>query len=152
MGGEWEKVKGPTTRSKKSEVSHQKSKIPESTKTNRKPLREKNVEANHPQQAKSKTAAVQKTLEECARAIGSGKDLQKEIDGLYERNKDRPNVWLNELVKLIVSKCTLQDKFVPKNNYKKCVKISEYFELKYISTIFHAVLSQRFLHRTSKRC
>lgn len=124
MGGEWEKVKGPNTRSKGSKTSEnadkkpRKSNIPESTKT-RKPLREKNQQQSggNGSTVKGNKEQVQKTLEDCSRAIGSAKELQKDIDGFYERNRDRPNIWLNELVKLIVSKCTIQDKFVPKNQY-----------------------------------
>jgi hypothetical protein len=126
--GEWEKVTGPTTRKAKKQEKpseivknkeyNSKSKIPQAT---RKPLREKNTDnSSHGVKAGgSKVANVQKTLEECSKAIGSGKELQKEVNGLYERNKDRPNVWLNEMVKLVVSKCTIQDKFVPKGCYLK---------------------------------
>ena len=124
--GEWEKVKTTTRGTKKQEKPSEivknkeynsKSKIPQAT---RKPLREKNTENSaHGVKAgsSSKSANVQKTLEECSKAIGSAKELKKEIDGLYQRNKDRPNVWLNEMVKLVVSKCTIQDKFVPKGCY-----------------------------------
>lgn len=124
--GEWEKVKTTTRGTKKQEKPSEivknkeynsKSKIPQAT---RKPLREKNTEnSSHGVKAgsSSKSANVQKTLEECSKAIGSAKELKKEIDGLYQRNKDRPNVWLNEMVKLVVGKCTIQDKFVPKGCY-----------------------------------
>lgn len=130
MGGEWEKVKDPkaksnnagggrVTRSKAASgdasANARKSGIPKPEP--RKPLREKNQQQSNQNSTSAKSQGPLKTLEECSKAIGGAKPLQKEIDGLYERNKDRPNLWLNELVRNLVIKCNLADKYVNKSQY-----------------------------------
>ena len=122
MGNDgWEKVTTTkrVTRSSKAATkaaadttATQPSKIPESVKA-RRPLREKNQQPNKT----STKNVVLKSLEECNTALGSVQDLQKEITNLYQRTPDRPNIWLNELVKNVVARLNLNEKNVPKTLY-----------------------------------
>lgn len=125
MGGDWEQVgatkkaEAAKTRSKTSTTTT-KSKLSESVKP-RKPLREKNAQnatASHTQQVSSKQAAF-KSLEECRKAIGNAKTLTREIESLFERNQDRPNIWLNELTGYLVNRCNIAEKHIPKSTYLK---------------------------------
>jgi len=123
--GKWEKVKKPQSQRnptsstpKYSKNEDKKSSIPQPKA--RKPLRENNnaniKNSNHTVLAKQ-PIFIPKTISDCNQAIGNFKSLNEQINTLKGRTPDRPNVWLNELVKYLVSKCNISEKSLNKDQY-----------------------------------
>lgn len=86
----------------------------------RKPLREHNSNNkgnSNTAVTASKPVFIPKTIQDCNQAIGNVNDVRSHINLHRDRTPDRPNVWLNELVRYFVNKCSITEKNIPKSQY-----------------------------------